>query len=50
MNFIKSIFLFVIIGFVCSANAQNQNPGDKILAVVGNDIILESDFNYQLYS
>ncbi|HRE41867.1 MAG TPA: peptidylprolyl isomerase [Ignavibacteria bacterium] len=48
MNFIKSIFLFVIIGFVCSANAQNQNPGDKILAVVGNDIILESDFNYQL--
>lgn len=26
----------------------SQNEGDRILAIVGNDIILESDFQYQL--
>jgi len=48
MNFIKYIFCFLLLGFYSVSNGQNQNPGDRILAVIGNDIILESDFNYQL--
>lgn len=49
MKLIK-FFLFSI--FVLSiyfpANSLAQQEGDRILAVIGNDIILESDLQYQL--
>ncbi|CAN5621759.1 peptidylprolyl isomerase [soil metagenome] len=42
------IFCFFAISSTNNLLAQPPVEGDKILAVVGNDIILESDFQYQL--
>lgn len=44
-TFILAIVLLV--GSFASLSAQ-QPQGDRILAVVGNDVILESDFQYQV--
>jgi len=38
-------FLFLTFTFI---NSYSQVEGDRILAIVGNDIILESDFQYQV--
>lgn len=40
------IALFLITGSSIFA----QGEGDKIIAIVGNDVILQSDLNFQLYS
>src|SRR5690606_1719131 len=46
---IKTFIIAIILaaGSFASLNAQ-QPQGDRILAVVGNDVILESDFQYQV--
>lgn len=31
-------------------NVYSQSEGDRIIAIVGNDIILQSDLNFQLYN
>lgn len=33
-----------------SHSAYTQTDGDKIVAIVGNDVILQSDLNFQLYN
>ena len=38
---------FLITTFL-SLNAYSQVEGDRIIAVVGNEIITESDFQYQV--
>lgn len=38
-------FLFIV---TISLNAYGQKEGDRIIAIVGNDIILESDLQYQV--
>ncbi len=45
-----ALLIFCLLSLFSARFARSQNPveGDKILAVVGNDIILESDFQYQL--
>lgn len=47
IKFIKIIFLSLF--FLTALNYVNaQKEGDRIIAVVGNDIILESDLQYQM--
>jgi len=46
LNKIKIIFTIAL--FVCASNIFAQKESDKIIAIVGNDIILESDLNYQI--
>jgi peptidyl-prolyl cis-trans isomerase SurA len=46
--FRKAILLIIFILTTGSLLYSQPKPGDKILAVVGNDVILESDFQYQL--
>ena len=48
MNKLKLLIL-VLAAFI-SLKAYSQGEGDKIIAIVGNDIILQSDLNFQLYS
>ena len=47
-RYILVIFCFIAFLTCKQAFSQQNLEGDKILAVVGNDIILESDFQYQL--
>ncbi len=42
--------IFAVLIFVLSFKVYSQGEGDKIIAIVGNDIILQSDLNFQLYS
>lgn len=42
------ISLLPLIIFAAAGVSFGQNEGDRILAIVGNDIILESDLQYQL--
>lgn len=46
MNNIKNILIVVFIS-VCSISSA-QVEGDRIIAIVGNEIITESDFQYQV--
>lgn len=48
MNRIKALpaLLFIFLSFA----AYSQGEGDKIIAIVGNDVILQSDLNFQLYN
>ncbi|MFI5211273.1 MAG: peptidylprolyl isomerase [Ignavibacteria bacterium] len=39
-----------LIAAVSSVNVFSQGEGDKIIAIVGNDVILQSDLNFQLYN
>ncbi len=54
INFLRlklvKIFLFpvILISLYFPVNSYAQQEGDRILAVVGNEIILESDLQYQL--
>ncbi len=43
---IKLLIIFII--FLTGSFAYSQVEGDKIIAVVGNDVITESDFQYQV--
>jgi peptidyl-prolyl cis-trans isomerase SurA len=46
---IKSFLLIVFFIFIASNYLQSQDKqGDRILAIVGNEIITESDFQYQV--
>ena len=40
--------MFVFLFLSSFAVAQQQKEGDRILAIVGTDVILESDFQYQI--
>lgn len=42
--------IFAVLIFVLSFKVYSQGEGDKIIAIVGNNIILQSDLNFQLYS
>ncbi len=46
-NIKKAAFLFFIL---FSLSSYSQDEGDKIIAIVGNDVILQSDLNFQLYN
>jgi len=45
LSFFK-YFAFLLI-LLCSINLSAQQEGDRIIAVIGNDVILESDLNIQ---
>ncbi len=44
----KIIILSLLLFTFTFINSYSQAEGDRILAIVGNDIILESDFQYQV--
>ena len=47
INFIRTLFLSLF--FLTALNYVNaQKEGDRIIAIVGNEIILESDLQYQM--
>lgn len=46
MRYIKN--LFAIIVFLINSAVFSQVEGDRIIAVIGNEIITESDFQYQV--
>lgn len=48
MKKLKLILLVLLTLISCKVYSQGE--GDKIIAIVGNDIILQSDLNFQLYS
>lgn len=54
MNKIKFLFFpavllpFFLALFTFSADVYAQKESDRIIAIVGNDVILESDLNYQI--
>ncbi|MCE1163990.1 MAG: peptidylprolyl isomerase [Bacteroidetes bacterium] len=49
MNRLKlGILLLPLLLLAAAGISYGQNEGDKILAIVGNDIILESDLQYQI--
>jgi len=39
---------FIVIFFILSNVAFSQTEGDRIIAIIGNEIVTESDFQYQL--
>ncbi|HWA07477.1 MAG TPA: peptidylprolyl isomerase [Ignavibacteria bacterium] len=48
MNKIKIIL--AALSLLVTVNIFAQGEGDKIIAIVGNDIVLQSDLNFQLYT
>jgi len=46
LNKIKILLFFTF--FIFATNIFAQKESDKIIAIVGNDVILESDLNYQI--
>lgn len=48
MNKIKILAAFYIL--LITAGIYSQGEGDKIIAIVGNDVVLQSDLNFSLYS
>ncbi|MCI0474491.1 MAG: SurA N-terminal domain-containing protein, partial [Ignavibacteria bacterium] len=44
---IRNIVLSLSFMLICF-NASAQQEGDRILAIVGNDVLLESDLQYQM--
>ncbi len=49
LHSIFGVFAVLAIVFWCNL-AYAQEEGDKIIAIVGNDVILQSDLNFQLYN
>jgi peptidyl-prolyl cis-trans isomerase SurA len=45
---LKKISLILLLLLPCFGHVYSQQEGDKIIAIVGNEVILESDLNYQL--
>jgi peptidyl-prolyl cis-trans isomerase SurA len=45
---LKKISLILFLLSFCILHSYSQQEGDKIIAIVGNEVILESDLNYQL--
>ncbi len=48
MNKIKIIL--AALSLLVTVSVFSQGEGDKIIAIVGNDIVLQSDLNFQLYT
>ncbi|HMQ81084.1 MAG TPA: peptidylprolyl isomerase [Ignavibacteria bacterium] len=48
MNKIKIII--AALSLLVTFSVYSQGEGDKIIAIVGNDIVLQSDLNFQLYT
>jgi len=48
LKIIKTFAAFLIL--FAASGSYSQKDGDKIVAVVGNDVILQSDLNFQLYN
>ena len=46
----RSLFSAIILLFLFSGVLYSQREGDRIIAIIGNEIILESDLNFQLIS
>lgn len=49
MNKIKLLVLAAIIAASTAVSVYSQGEGDKIIAIIGNDVILQSDLNFRLY-
>jgi peptidyl-prolyl cis-trans isomerase SurA len=45
---ISAFFICIICSF--TINVYSQEEGDRIIAIVGNEVILQSDLNFQLYN
>ncbi|MEO8514368.1 MAG: peptidylprolyl isomerase [Ignavibacteria bacterium] len=50
MKKIKIIFAALSLLILASNSLYSQGEGDKIIAIVGNDVVLQSDLNFQLYT
>lgn len=48
MNKIK--ILIAALSLLVTFSVHSQGEGDKIIAIVGNDVVLQSDLNFQLYT
>ena len=48
MNKIK--ILIAALSLLVTFSVYSQGEGDKIIAIVGNDVVLQSDLNFQLYT
>lgn len=48
MNKIKIIL--AALSLLVTVSVFSQGEGDKIIAIVGNDVVLQSDLNFQLYT
>ena len=48
MNKIK--ILIAALSLLVTFGVYSQGEGDKIIAIVGNDVVLQSDLNFQLYT
>lgn len=48
MNKIK--ILIAALSLLVAFSVHSQGEGDKIIAIVGNDVVLQSDLNFQLYT
>jgi peptidyl-prolyl cis-trans isomerase SurA len=48
LNKIK--ILIAALSLLVCVNIYSQGEGDKIIAIVGNDVVLQSDLNFQLYT
>lgn len=46
MNILKKLFAVILI--IIGSNVFGQEEGDRVMAIVGNNIITESDFQYQV--
>lgn len=46
----KIIIILAALFLMISLNTFSQGEGDKIIAIVGNDVVLQSDLNFSLYS
>ena len=50
MKYIKLFLIIPVIIFFLNKNVYSQKEGDRIIAIVGNDVLLESDLQYQVMS
>ncbi|MFI5212333.1 MAG: hypothetical protein ACHQIH_05575, partial [Ignavibacteria bacterium] len=45
---LKLLSAFLLLSLALGAYSQEE--GDKVIAIIGNDVILQSDLNFQLYN
>lgn len=50
MNKIILLAIIAVFAAVSTSKLYTQGEGDKIIAIVGNDVILQSDLNFSLYN
>ncbi len=50
MKNLKIVFAALSLIIAVTNSLYSQGEGDKIIAIVGNDVVLQSDLNFQLYT